>query len=113
MVGKTLSESCDGEGLAGGSADEDVDALRRVVDELGEVTMVGHLRVVMREDRAGERFDFSEPRRRPAEWVPSRGGGLDAGADGAVLHEATLRHDQQGTTSAGLPAHARSHSNHP
>jgi len=57
--------------LAGCPADEDVDGWLIVnsvscVDEIGKVSMVLDLRVVMREDRAGERLDLTEPRRLPA-----------------------------------------------
>jgi len=70
-VGKSCPEPCDGEGLAGCASDEDVDGwliVNRVswVDELGEVSMILRLRVVVREDRARERLDLREPRRLPA-----------------------------------------------
>jgi len=70
-VGQSLSESSDGEGLAGCASDEEVDGwliVNRVscVDELGEVTMIRNLRVVVREDCAGERINLAEPR-----WLPA------------------------------------------
>jgi len=70
-VGKSLSESCDREGLAGCSSDKEVDgrlSMNRVswVDELGEVAIVADLGVVVREDRAGEWVDLREER-----WLPA------------------------------------------
>jgi hypothetical protein len=69
-VGKTLSDSSDGEGLAWSPSDEKVnwslavDCMRRV-DEAREVAIVLDLGVVMRKHRARERLDFREPRRFP------------------------------------------------
>jgi hypothetical protein len=62
-VGKSCSEPCDGEGLARCPADEEVDgwlSVNRVswLDELGEVSMILNLRVVVREDCAREWIDL-------------------------------------------------------
>jgi hypothetical protein len=62
-VGQSLSQSCDGEGLARCASDEEVDrwlTVNRVswLDEFGEVSMIWNLRVVVREDCARERLDL-------------------------------------------------------
>jgi hypothetical protein len=82
-VGKSLSQSCDGEGLAGSSSDKEVDGWLTVnrlscIDELGEVSIVLDLRVVMRQDCARERLDLAEPCRRPTERLPRDRRRLDA-----------------------------------
>jgi hypothetical protein len=85
-VGKSLSESCDREGLAGCASNEEVDGWLTVnivswVDELGEVSIVLYLWVVVREDRAGEWLDLREERWLPAERMPRHRGGFYARAD--------------------------------
>ena len=82
-VGQPLSESGDGERLAWGAPDEEVDGsipMNRVswVDELREVAMIRHLWVMVLEHRTREGFDLAEPRGRPPERLPRDGRGLDA-----------------------------------
>jgi hypothetical protein len=73
-VAKAATESSDGEGLARRPPDEEVD-LREVergvrFDEVSEVAMVLHLRVVVLEEVIAEWVDFREPRGLPAERLP-------------------------------------------
>ena len=55
-------------------------------DELREVAMIGHARVVVLEEFGAEGVDFAEERRGPAQGFPRDGGGFNAAADGSVDH---------------------------
>ena len=84
-----LSEPCDGEGLARGSSDENIDICIRPLLEPGHVAPVGDARKTLRQDGTGEGLDLGERDRRPPKAVPRGARGLDAGADGQVLHRST------------------------
>jgi hypothetical protein len=81
-VGKSLAESSDGEGLTGGSTDEEVDASRsnRVIwfGETSKVSVVRDMRVSLLKDGSGERFDLAERSWLPPERVPRDGRGFNA-----------------------------------
>jgi hypothetical protein len=81
-VGKSLAESSDGECLAWGSTDEEVDASRsnRVIwfGETSEVSVVRDMRVSLLQYGSGKWFDLAERRGLPPERVPRDGRSFNA-----------------------------------
>jgi hypothetical protein len=101
----TGSESCDGEVLARGSSDEDVEALGGVnrvswAEQLREVAIVGHSGVALGKQSGAERVDLGEERRPPPESLPCDRSGFNAGTDGTVSHSFLL-HFRLGLASLG------------
>lgn len=75
------------ERLARGAADEQVGIDDpRLVAQHGEVAVQRDVREVVRQDGAREGLDLAERKRAPPELVPRCARGLDAAADGQVLH---------------------------
>jgi hypothetical protein len=79
-VGKSPPQAGDGEGLAGGSPDEDIDvALReRPRAEAIQISIVGYVGVAVPKHRRREVFDLRKADRGPAQGLPSCARGLDA-----------------------------------
>ena len=81
-VGESFAESSDGEGLARGSTNEEVDASRsnRVIwfGETSEISVVRDMRVSLLQYGSGERFDLAERRGLPPERVPCDRCGFNA-----------------------------------
>jgi hypothetical protein len=83
IIVKSASESGVGEGLAGGSPDEEVEGNRPswvvgIAEDLREVAMIRHSGVVVLQNFGREFVDLREPRRLPAQRVPCHRGGFDA-----------------------------------
>jgi hypothetical protein len=86
VVVQTASQSCDAEGLAGCSADEEVDISILVFLNRCEVAVQRHVGIVVLKHSTGELFNLRKERSLPAHVMPSRSGGLDAAADRSVAH---------------------------
>jgi len=85
-VSESPAKTGDRERLARGAADDEVDVsgFEPPAFVLREVAIVLHSRVMVREDRAWERFNLAEPDRGPAHVVPSDGRSLYAAANRQV-----------------------------
>ena len=82
-----LSESSHAEGLAGGSANKQVnrfDSGSAIAIDPCKVAEVGHFGVVVFEDGRRERFDLRKGGSFPAEWFPCAGRGFDPAAHAEV-----------------------------
>jgi len=81
-VSKSLSKPRDAEALAGGSSDENIESWDIFpLLELRDVAQVGHVGIVMRENRAGELLDLGHADAFPSEGMPCDRGRLDARED--------------------------------
>src|SRR6056297_898679 len=86
VVGHSLSEPGDAEGLTGRSSDKKLNCIMVSRLYLREIAPQRHVRVPMLQHRARERFDFRKESRPPSERRPRFGRGLDAGTDGPEDH---------------------------
>ena len=86
VVVQSASEASNAEGLAGGASNEKVDLAILVPFDGGEVAVQRHAGIVVFEHGARERLDLGEGGGRPAERMPCKGCGFDAGADRDVSH---------------------------
>jgi hypothetical protein len=76
IIVESASQTGDGEGLAGGSSDKDVDGnrpswVRLVSEDLREVAMIRHSGEAVVQNSGRKGVNLGEPRRLPAERVPS------------------------------------------
>jgi hypothetical protein len=82
VVRETLAESRDRERLARRASDKKVGSLdfarEDALRELGHISEVRHLGVMVCQDSRRERLDLREPSRGPPELVPRAGRGFDA-----------------------------------
>jgi hypothetical protein len=74
-ISQSLSESCDAEGLARGSSDEEVNG-SMLCSDLREVAQVRNVGVVVCEDTLGERLDLGDESALPAKRLPGDGRSL-------------------------------------
>jgi hypothetical protein len=81
VVFQAASQSCDAEGLAGCSADEEVDFSIFVFLNRCEVAVQWHVGIVVLKNGAGELFNLRKEGSLPTHVVPCGGGGLDAAAN--------------------------------
>jgi hypothetical protein len=90
LIIQTASQSCDAEGLTGGSADKKVNWPILIGSNRGEVAMKRRFGIVVRQHGAGERLNLAKESGLPAKRMPSNGRSLDARTDGTVNHAASL-----------------------
>ncbi len=85
------TESCDTEILARGPANENwrcrYSLIKHLIGQECHVAVIGNSRVMMRQHRTGEGFDFREPGWRHIQRFPSHAYRLDAATDTGVLVE--------------------------
>ena len=83
-VGQSSPEPSETKGLTRRSSHKEVDGLVVALFDRGEIAMTRHIRISGFEHGPREGLDLGEERRAPPQRVPRDGGGLDAGAHGAV-----------------------------
>jgi hypothetical protein len=80
VVIQAASQSCNAEGLAGCSADEEVDCSIFILSDSGEVAVQRHVGVMVLKHGARELLDLREERRLPVHMVPCSCRSLNAAA---------------------------------
>jgi hypothetical protein len=79
---KPFAEARDREALAGGASNEKVNCSKIPLLEVGHVTKIGDMRVMVLKHRRRERLNLAEPHRSPTKTVPRNACGFNAATDG-------------------------------
>jgi hypothetical protein len=86
VIAQASSESCDREGLAGGSSNKKVNWVIFVALDGREVPMQGDIGIVVGQHGAGKSLNLGEEGGLPAKMVPSCCRGFNARANATVSH---------------------------